>query len=210
MPGKTAAIALQAAALIVNGAAVILDLTAGGAHACRPDTAVAASPGSAARRSGPSATAAKTSPTSAHHAPTSCRGLAGILTESGGMAATIGGYQQRQDEWTLQANLAQAELTQIASQITAANDRLDDRQSELSIQHAQIANAQAVSDFLTAQVHQRPALQLDGQPADDRLRAGLPAGASASRSRRRARTSTSSAARDSSSSSPTGTASTRD
>jgi len=65
------------------------------------------------------------------------------------MATTIGGYQRRQDEWTLQANLAQAELAQIDSQIIAANDRLNTAQSELSVQQAQIGNAQAVSNFLT-------------------------------------------------------------
>jgi len=64
------------------------------------------------------------------------------------MAATMGGYQRRQDEWTLQANLANAELTQIDSQIDAANDRLAIAQKELAIQQTQIANAQAVSDFL--------------------------------------------------------------
>ena len=60
----------------------------------------------------------------------------------------MGGYQRRQDEWTLQADLARAELTQIDSQISAANDRLAIAQRELSIQQAQIANAQGVSDFL--------------------------------------------------------------
>jgi hypothetical protein len=78
------------------------------------------------------------------------RSLASILAEGGGMSATMGSYHRRQDEWTLQANLANAELTQIASEITAATDRLGIAQSELSIQNAQIANAQAVSDFMTS------------------------------------------------------------
>ena len=76
------------------------------------------------------------------------RDIAGVLSESGGMAATMGGYQRRQDEWTLQTNLAKAELTQIDSQIAAAKERLKIAQSELSIQQKQIDNAQAVSDFL--------------------------------------------------------------
>src|ERR1035437_8214568 len=61
----------------------------------------------------------------------------------------MGGYQRRQDEWTLQKNLAEAELAQIQSQITAATDRLGVANTELSIQNAQISNAQKVSDFLT-------------------------------------------------------------
>ena len=50
------------------------------------------------------------------------------------MAATMGGYQHRMDEWNLQAQLAAAELTQVGSQITAAQDRLDIAQKELDLQ----------------------------------------------------------------------------
>jgi hypothetical protein len=75
--------------------------------------------------------------------------MASIFSETGAMSATMGGYQRRQDEWTLQLNLANAELNQIDSQIAAATDRLNIATTEQSIQVRQIANAQAVSDFLT-------------------------------------------------------------
>lgn len=65
------------------------------------------------------------------------------------MAATMGDYERRQDEWTLQKQLAAAELVQLDSQIAAANERLAMASSELALQSRQIANAQAVSDFLT-------------------------------------------------------------
>lgn len=65
------------------------------------------------------------------------------------MAATMGGYRRRQDEWDLQKDLAAAELTQLDSQIAAANDRLAMAVSEVDLQSRQIANAQTVSDFLT-------------------------------------------------------------
>ena len=77
------------------------------------------------------------------------RGLAGLLSEAGGMAATMGNYQRRIDEWNLQAQLANAELTQMDSQIAAANDRLNVASNELTIQKQQISNATAVSSFLT-------------------------------------------------------------
>jgi hypothetical protein len=77
------------------------------------------------------------------------RGQAGLLSEQGGIAATMGGYQRRMDDWTMQAQLASAEITQVSSQITAAQDRLTIAQKELDIQSKQIANAQAISDFLT-------------------------------------------------------------
>jgi hypothetical protein len=67
----------------------------------------------------------------------------------GGMMSTLGGYQHRMDDWNFQAQIAQGEITQIASQITAANDRLTIANSQLSIQNEHINNAQAVSDFLT-------------------------------------------------------------
>ena len=69
------------------------------------------------------------------------RGLGGILEDVGRMLATMGGYQRRMDEWNLQASLAQAELTQVASQITAAQDRLSIAQQEQAIAGAQTANA---------------------------------------------------------------------
>ena len=65
------------------------------------------------------------------------------------MAATVGGYQRRMDDWTLQAQLANAELTQIDSQITAATDRLTIANSELSIQISRSPTRRPSSDFLT-------------------------------------------------------------
>ncbi len=85
---------------------------------------------------------------SASAAASTIRAAASLLTEMGGMVGTLGGYQHRMDDWSLQAQVAQAEITQIGSQITAANDRLAIANSELSIQNEQITNAQAVSDFL--------------------------------------------------------------
>jgi peptidoglycan hydrolase-like protein with peptidoglycan-binding domain len=141
------ALALQTEALIFNGAAIILDLTAGTAHALPTVNAGVAGPFGS-----PNITiliGGENVGNAADSGASALRGLAGVLGESAGMAATMGGYQRRQDEWTLQANLANAELTQIASQVTAANDRLAIAQKELSIQQAQITNAQAVKDFLT-------------------------------------------------------------
>ena len=144
---ETAALALQGGALIANGVAVILDMTAGAAH-----LAPTATFGGAGFGGSPLVTAAyggENIGSAASSWAAVARSLGGILSEAGGLAAIVGGYQRRQDEWTLQANLAQAELTQIGSQITAATDRLNMAQSEVSIQNTQISNAQAVSDFLT-------------------------------------------------------------
>jgi Tc toxin complex TcA C-terminal TcB-binding domain/Neuraminidase-like domain/Putative peptidoglycan binding domain/Salmonella virulence plasmid 28.1kDa A protein len=144
---ETAAIVLQTAALIANELAVILDMTSGTAHLLPRTTfgvcGFGGSPVATITYGGENVASAASSDASA------IRGLAGILTESGGIAATIGGYQRRMDDWTLQANLASAELTQIKSQITAATDRLNIASKEVEIQNAQISNAQAVSDFLT-------------------------------------------------------------
>ncbi|HXT80553.1 MAG TPA: neuraminidase-like domain-containing protein [Acetobacteraceae bacterium] len=144
---ETAALALQVSAAVSTGASVILDMTAGTVHLMPTVNA-----GVAGAFGTPNVTASlggSSAGSSSEAWAKALRGLAEVLGQSAGMAATQGGYQRRQDEWTLQANLAQAELTQIASQITAATDRLAIANSEFAIQNAHIANAQAVSNFLT-------------------------------------------------------------
>jgi hypothetical protein len=144
---ETTAIALQGGALIANAIAVILDMTSGVAHLAPSVT------GGAAGFGGSPLVYVTYGGENIGHSTSSwatvSRSIAGILSESAGLASTMGTYQRRQDDWTLQANLANAELTQIGSQITAATDRLNIANSELSIQNQQISNAQAISDFLT-------------------------------------------------------------
>jgi hypothetical protein len=144
---ETAAIALQAAALIANAIAVVLDLTSGVAH-----LAPTATFGAAGFGGSPLVTASYGGEQIGYSATSwasVARGIAGILSEGGNIAATIGGYQRRMDEWKLQAGVAAAELTQIDSQVIAASDRLKMATTEVGIQNKQIANAQTVSDFLT-------------------------------------------------------------
>ena len=145
---ETAAVALQVGALIANGLAVVLDLTAGPA-ALIPSfsSGMAGFGGSPTLQIGFSGAQAGASAASFASA---ARGVAGLLSEAGGIASTMGNYQRRKDDWELQANLATAELAQLDSQIAAAIDRLTIASSEVDLQTRQIANAQAVSDFLTA------------------------------------------------------------
>jgi hypothetical protein len=137
---------LQTAALTASGAALTFDIAAGIAHLVPTETG-----GIQGWGGSPAVTAAYGGVNVGNAASawgSVARDIAGVLSESGGMAATMGGYQRRQDEWTLQANLAKAELVQIDTQIAAANERLTIAQNELSIQQKQIDNAQAVTDFL--------------------------------------------------------------
>lgn len=142
-----AAIHLQAQAVMVNLTAVPLDLASSEAHMI-PNftfgaTGWAGSPTAVTEVGGGQMAASLAASASA------LRGIAGIFSESGGMVATMGGYQRRMDEWSLQKDLATAELVQLDSQIAAANDRLTMANSEVDLQTRQIANAQAVIDFLT-------------------------------------------------------------
>jgi len=73
---------------------------------------------------------------------------ANILNAMGSMAATLGSYQRRKDDWDLQARLAQKELAQIEQQIAAATIRQSIAVQELANHDLQIANAQAVDDVL--------------------------------------------------------------
>jgi hypothetical protein len=141
------ALALQGGALIANGVGLILDLTAGAAHLAPMVTGGAAGFGGS-----PVVTVAYGGENIASSAATFAsvaRTIAGLLSEAGGMAATMGTYSRRQDEWNLQADVASAEITQINSQITAANDRVTTAKNEVAVQTKQLANAQAISDFLT-------------------------------------------------------------
>src|SRR5262249_20662830 len=102
---ESAALALQGAALIANGLAIVLDMTSGTAH-MYPDVEFGVSgfggtPTATVRFGGDNVGQATSSWASVS------RGIAGILSESGGMAATMGGYRRRMDEWNLQAQLAQ-------------------------------------------------------------------------------------------------------
>jgi hypothetical protein len=141
------ALKLQTAALQANALAIPLDIVAMEANMIPTfSTGVAGMGGtpevSASFGGGQLAGAANA-------AASIVRATAGLLSESGAAAATVGGYQHRMDDWNLQAQVAQAEITQIQSQITAATDRQTIANSELNIQNAQINNAQAISDFLT-------------------------------------------------------------
>jgi hypothetical protein len=144
---EISALALQAEALIANALAVILDATSGAAHLV-PTATVGVSgfggtPAVTVSFGGENVASAASS------FATLFRGVGGLLSEGAGIAATVGGYQRRQDDWTMQANLANAELTQMDSQIAAATDRQKIADTEWEIQNAQISNAQIVSNFLT-------------------------------------------------------------
>jgi hypothetical protein len=144
---EIAAIALQGGALNANGVAMVLDLAAGVAYVTPKVTAGAAGFGGS-----PALTVSfggENIGNAATKAASVSRTIAGLLSEGASMAATIGGYQRRSDEWGLQANLANSELTTINSQITAANDRLNIANADIAVQTTQITNAQAISDFMT-------------------------------------------------------------
>lgn len=146
-PWEITALALQGGALLANGAAVILDITAGVAHLVPTFEFGASGFGGT-----PTVTAkfgGKNVGDSARSWASNFRGIGTVLSEAGGMAGTVGGFQRRMDDWNMQAQAASAELTQVGSQITAAQDRLAIAQKEVDIQGKQIANAQAISDFLT-------------------------------------------------------------
>jgi hypothetical protein len=74
--------------------------------------------------------------------------LGGAMGIAGSVASTIGGWQRRQDDVTMQATAGASELEQIASQLVAAQTRMDIAQKELDNQDTQIDQASAVYDFL--------------------------------------------------------------
>jgi hypothetical protein len=76
--------------------------------------------------------------------------LANYLTYLAWSAGKMGGYFRRQQEWTLQSNLAAGEIMQIDQQINAANLRVTAAQDDLAVTEAQITNSQKVQNYLTS------------------------------------------------------------
>ena len=73
---------------------------------------------------------------------------AGIMSGAGSLAATLGGYQRRAEDWQFQAEQAAREIEQLDSQIAAAQIRLEIAQQELDNHDLQIANAKEADAFL--------------------------------------------------------------
>ena len=62
------------------------------------------------------------------------------VATQGSMAATLAGYQRRQDEWNLQRDLADKELQQLERQIAGADVRVAIAQNELAVHERQVEN----------------------------------------------------------------------
>lgn len=142
------AMSLQGAALLANGAALILDMTSGVAHVV-PKFALGASgfggtPHVAAHWGGDNLGKAATSWASV------ARGVAGLLSEGAQMTGTLGGYQRRKDDWEMQRKAADKELTQIAQQIAGAEVRAAVAKMELANHDKQIESSASVDEFLNS------------------------------------------------------------
>jgi hypothetical protein len=71
-----------------------------------------------------------------------------MLGTAASLAGTMAGYTRRQDEWTLQKNLAGKELDQIEKQILGAQIRKAVAELELKNHDRQIDNATATNQFM--------------------------------------------------------------
>jgi hypothetical protein len=69
-------------------------------------------------------------------------------TAEGVQASLLASYIRREQDWTLQANLAAKEIIQLDKQITAADIRIQIAKKELENHKQQIENAKAVEQFL--------------------------------------------------------------
>jgi Tc toxin complex TcA C-terminal TcB-binding domain/ABC toxin N-terminal region/Neuraminidase-like domain/PA14 domain/Salmonella virulence plasmid 28.1kDa A protein len=74
--------------------------------------------------------------------------FASILSHEAALASKMAGYIRREQEWTLQANLAAKEIVQLDKQITSADIRIQITEKELANHREQIENAKAIEQFL--------------------------------------------------------------
>ena len=143
---ETQALQLQGAAALANAMAIPLDLMGSIAHLVPTFSFGVAGFGGSPEVS--ASWGGGNVGSSVGAAASAVRGVAGILSGLSGMVATVGQYQRRMDDWTLQLDIASAEMTQIDALMAVAKDRLQIAQTELSIQATQFNNAQDVKDFL--------------------------------------------------------------
>jgi peptidoglycan hydrolase-like protein with peptidoglycan-binding domain len=84
----------------------------------------------------------------AGHAMNALNAIMSTLDRTGAMAATVGGYWRRKDEWDFQGQLATTEISQIEKQIAAAQIRLAVAEKDLENQELQIEQSQAVDEYI--------------------------------------------------------------
>jgi len=75
-------------------------------------------------------------------------GLAAWFSQQAAQASTTASYIRREQEWTLQANIAAQDIIQIDKQITSADIRIQIAEKELENHLQQIENTKQVEDFL--------------------------------------------------------------
>jgi hypothetical protein len=74
--------------------------------------------------------------------------IGSFFTYNASQAARNAGYIRREQEWTLQANLASREIIQLDKQLTSAAIRIQVAEAELANHRQQIENTRAVEHFL--------------------------------------------------------------
>lgn len=84
----------------------------------------------------------------AGHAMNALNAIMSTLDRTGTMAATVGSYWRRKDEWDFQGQLATTEIAQIDKQIAVAQIRVAIAEKDLENQDLQIEQSQTVYDYL--------------------------------------------------------------
>ena len=77
------------------------------------------------------------------------RGVADRFSHEGNLAAKLGGYARREQEWTTQRNAAAGEINQIIKQYVAAQIREAIAEREWKNHKKQMENAKRIEEFLT-------------------------------------------------------------
>ncbi|MBK8875112.1 MAG: hypothetical protein IPN13_14840 [Bacteroidetes bacterium] len=74
--------------------------------------------------------------------------ISSVFSHSASQSSMMAGYIRREQDWTLQANLAAKEIIQLDKQITSADIRIQISQKELSNHKQQIENSKQVEQYL--------------------------------------------------------------
>ncbi len=143
---EAAALVMHGLSLIPQGIAIVADGLAAVAHVFPSIEAGAAGAGGS-----PMATVKIGGPNVGHGADKAAwmsRMAAAILQTGAELSATLGGYQQRQDDWTLQGKVATDEIARVEADVAAAKIRVEIASKERSAQAIAVNTAEEVNAFL--------------------------------------------------------------
>lgn len=142
---EIAAMTLSGTSIVVQAAAVTMDLIAGVLHLI-PDFNVGAS-GAGGTPVTTASTGGQSAGNASKHGASGLYKIAGILDKSAGIANTVAKYQRREETWNLQKDLVRGDIDRINQQIVAAEVKLNIAEKQYDLAKTQTRHTEEIADY---------------------------------------------------------------